>query len=146
MLEQTFAIPRGNEAERVRVGALDTHALHVRIEVRDVDELRAALIGRRGGRTRLLLEADLGPDQHDLAFLHVRPVDGQLGEAGESAGHRKRTYAGPIGTTIRLPYRAISVSAFRPMRRTPEDSCRSVRFDTQHVDHGFIMLIDLWPG
>jgi hypothetical protein len=33
---------------------LDTRAL----QVSDVDELRAALIGRRGGRKRLLLEAD----------------------------------------------------------------------------------------
>src|SRR5438309_3782588 len=56
------------------------HALHVRIEVRDVDELGAALVGRLSGRTRLLLEADLVPDQNDLAFLHVRAMDGELGE------------------------------------------------------------------
>src|SRR5205085_11891030 len=47
------------------------------------DELGAALVRRLGGRTRLLLEADLGLDQHDLAFLHVRSVHGELGEAGE---------------------------------------------------------------
>ncbi len=82
VLEHTLAKPLGNEVERLRVGVLDAHALHVRIEVRDVDELGAALVGRLGGRTRLLLEADLGRDQHDLAFLHVRPVDRELGEAG----------------------------------------------------------------
>src|SRR4029077_17026749 len=34
---------------------------------------------------------------------------------GSDVGHGKRTYAGSFGLTIRLPYRAISVSAFRPM-------------------------------
>src|SRR5919197_1504383 len=106
VLEHTFAIPLGNEAERVRVGVLDTHALQVRIEVRDVDELGAALVGRLSGCARLLLESDLGPDQHDLAFLHVRTVDGELGEASEAAGHEvgarwasplpKETLARPI--------------------------------------------------
>jgi hypothetical protein len=80
VLEHTLAMPLGNEAERVRVGILDPHALHVRIEVHDVDELGATLVGRLGGRTRLLLVADLGPDQNDLAILHVRPMDGELGE------------------------------------------------------------------
>jgi hypothetical protein len=79
VLEHTFAIPLGNEVERVRVGALDAHALQVRIEVRNVDELGAAVVRRLSGRTRLLLEADLGLDQHDLAFLHVRSVHGELG-------------------------------------------------------------------
>src|SRR5438477_11004085 len=48
----------------------------------------------------------LGPDQNDLAFLHVRTVGGELGEAGEAPGHEvgarwasplpKETLARPI--------------------------------------------------
>jgi hypothetical protein len=41
VLEHTLAVPLGREAECVRVSVLDTRAL----QVSDVDELRAALIG-----------------------------------------------------------------------------------------------------
>ena len=82
VLEHTFAIPLGNEVERVRVGVLDPHALQVRIEVRDVDELGAALVGRLGGRTRLLLEADLGRDQ-TRSGLPARSLRGRRARRGE---------------------------------------------------------------
>ena len=44
---EPVAVPRRHELERLRVGVLDPRALDERVEVRDVDEERAALVRRR---------------------------------------------------------------------------------------------------
>ena len=54
-LEQPRAEPRRDVVERVDVGVLDPGALDVRVEVEDVDELRAAPVGGRGDRPGELL-------------------------------------------------------------------------------------------
>ena len=58
--EHPVAVPRRDEVERLRIGVLDPRALDVRVEVADVDELRAAVVGRGGDRARELLLAELG--------------------------------------------------------------------------------------
>ena len=50
----------GTNDERVRVGVLDPRALDERVEVVDVDELRAAVVRRGGERPRQILLAELG--------------------------------------------------------------------------------------
>ena len=50
MREHAPAVPLGHEGERVGVGMLDPGALDVRIEVVDVDELGAAVVGGRRRR------------------------------------------------------------------------------------------------
>ena len=83
------AEPGRNEPERLGVGVLDPRALDVRIEVLDVDEDRAGLVGRLGDRTRELLLADGRADGHDLARLHVDSAHGEVGEGVEAGVHRQ---------------------------------------------------------
>ena len=45
-LADALAVPGRDEVERVVVGVLDPRALHLRVEVGHVDELRAAPVGR----------------------------------------------------------------------------------------------------
>ena len=52
----------GRTSSVVGVGVLDPRALDVRVEVRDVDEERAAPVGRRGDRARELLLPDRRAD------------------------------------------------------------------------------------
>ena len=77
----------GTNVKRLRVGVLDARALDVRVEVRHVDEHRAALVARfRDGAGELFL-AGCGGHGHDLTRLHVGAVDGQLGQGIEAVVH-----------------------------------------------------------
>ncbi len=70
----------GNEVERLGIGVLDPRALHERIEVVDVDEACAAVVGRGGDRPGQILLPELRSDEHDLPGLHVRTVNRELSE------------------------------------------------------------------
>ncbi len=71
---------------------LDSRALDVRVEVRDVDELRAALVGSRCDRADERRVLELARDGHDLARLDVGAVHGELCQGvvtgGSTAGDR----------------------------------------------------------
>ncbi len=86
--EHPAPVPLGHVVERVGIRVLDPSALDPGVEVVDVDELRAAVVGRRRDRARHLLLADLAVDDHDLAGLDVRTVDGELGEACPAIAHQ----------------------------------------------------------
>ena len=66
------AVPRRDEAERIRVGALDPRPLHMRIEVVGVDETGAVAVSRSGERPDEGFLAGLGADDEHLTGLHVR--------------------------------------------------------------------------
>ena len=68
---------------------LEPRALDDRIEVGDVDEQRALLVGGVGDRACELFLADRRADRQDLAGLEVHAVDGELGE-----GLKARVHAG----------------------------------------------------
>ena len=82
------AEPVGHEVERVRIRVLDACTLDPRIEVVDIDELRAAIVGRGSDGARQLFVAELGGDQHDLIRLDVRPVNGEFREAAPAITHQ----------------------------------------------------------
>ncbi len=73
-------VPRGHEAERLGIGRLDPCPLDVRVEVPDVDEPRAAVVGLGGDRTRERLVPELGVHEHRLPRLDVGAVHGEPGE------------------------------------------------------------------
>ena len=86
--EHAPAEPLGHEVERVRIRVLDASALDPGIEVVDIDELRAPVVGGSRDRSRERLLAELGGDQHDLAGLDIRPVNSELGEAAPAITHQ----------------------------------------------------------
>ena len=60
----------------------DPRSLRVSVEVRDIDETRAAPVGRRRHLARHLLLPERGADGDELVLLDVRAEhDGQLGES-----------------------------------------------------------------
>ena len=85
--EHPAPVPLRDEVERVGIRMLDAGALDPGVEVADVDEFRAAVVGRCGDCTRQLLLAELGGDQHDLARLDVRAVNGEIGETCPAITH-----------------------------------------------------------
>ena len=64
--EQAFAVPIRHVVERLRIGVLDARALQVRVEVDDVDELRAAAVRRGGDGTCQFLLAERRFDAIEL--------------------------------------------------------------------------------
>ena len=66
---------------------LDPRALEQGIEVRDVDEQRAAVVGRGRRRAGEILLSELPGDEHDLTGLHVRAVHRELREPSETIIH-----------------------------------------------------------
>ena len=104
------AVPRRHELERLRVGVLDARALHIRVEVVDVDEFRAAVVGGGGDRPRQLLVPELGLDEHDLPRLHVGAVRGEGREACPAVVHRQAilsTAPKDTGCDLRCSNRAL---------------------------------------
>ena len=89
VLEHPRAVPPRDEVERVGIGVLDARPLDVRVEVVDVDELRAAAVAGGGDRARDVLVADLAGDHQHLPRLHVRAVHGELREPFQTIGHRQ---------------------------------------------------------
>src|SRR5262249_5959530 len=85
--------PRRHVLERLGVGMEDPLALQPGVEVRGVDELRAARVGGRCDGPDELFLPELGRDPDDLAGLDVRAVDGELGENLEPlVRHGRRSY------------------------------------------------------
>jgi len=73
----------------------DAGPLHMRVEVRHVDELGAAVVGGCGDLARERLVTERGGHQQDLPRLDVRAVDGELGKRSESGGiHRQAILPG----------------------------------------------------
>ena len=82
-LEHPVAVPAGNEVECLRARVLDSRALRVRVEVRDIHEAGTAPVGRRRHLARHLLLAERSADRDELVLLDVRAEhDGELGESG----------------------------------------------------------------
>ncbi len=86
-LEHPVAVPAGNEVERLLSRVLDPCTLHVRVEVRHVDEARSVPVGGGCDLTRHLLLAEGGADGDELILLHVGAEDdGELCELGGACG------------------------------------------------------------
>ena len=94
--------PGRNELERLGIGVLDPRPLDVRVEVHDVDEQRAAPVGGLGGCAGELLLPDQGSDRHDLAFLDIRPVDGELRHGVKTVVHGRRSYSEREGLRVTI--------------------------------------------
>ena len=103
-LEDPLAVPGRHELERVVGRELDPRALDERVDVPDVDELRAAR-RRRSRRSARASSSwlELGGDADDLARLDVRADrDGEVGEPGEiGVGHRAKPTRHGIGFAAR---------------------------------------------
>src|SRR5262249_58286236 len=85
-----LAVPGRDVLERVVGRELDPGPLQKRVDVRDVDELRPALVRARGDRAGDRLVTELGTDADDLPGLHVRADDdGEFRKPREvRLGHR----------------------------------------------------------
>ncbi len=78
--------------ERLEIGVLHAGALDERVEVEDVDELRASPVRSRRDRPRKLFLPEEGTDTDDLARLDVGAVDSQCREGLEARVHGRRSY------------------------------------------------------
>ena len=87
--QHPLAVPRRDERQRVGVGVLDPGPLELRVEVVDVDEPGAPVVGGGGDRPRKRLLPELGGDHRHLPRLHVRTVDGEVGQTRKTTRHRQ---------------------------------------------------------
>ncbi len=86
-LEHPVAVPAGHEVERLLPCVLDPRALHVRVEVRHVDEAGAVPVRGCCHLSCHLLLAEGGADGDELILLDVRAEDdGELCELGGACG------------------------------------------------------------
>ncbi len=80
--EHAPAEPFGHEVERARISVLDAGAFDPWIEVVDIDELRAPVVGRRGDGSGQRFLTELGGDQHDSGRIGYSPRE-QRARRGE---------------------------------------------------------------
>ena len=92
-VEQPLTEPRRDVLERVVGRALDPGALHPRVVVVDVDELRASAVGGSRHRPRELFLPDGCGHEQDLTRLDVGAMNPQLCHCLEALVHGRRSYS-----------------------------------------------------
>src|SRR5262249_460382 len=85
-----LAVPRRHPPQRLRGGESYARALHVRVEVRAVDDQGGAPVRGVGDRTGELLLAGGCTDGRDLPGLDVGAVDREVGEGVEAVVHGRQ--------------------------------------------------------
>ena len=121
--EDPLAVPRRHVLERVVGGVGDPGALDPRVEPRQIDELRALLVGPLGDRADEPLLARRPAQRDDLSRLQVgSEVDGELGEACKGdIVHGTASLAGARMQAVPVPRVSWSRSTarLRPSSRWP---------------------------